>query len=356
MQLKPLAIMSVLLLAGLLYMLSPGSSEASIPLAEKSGEIITPPPPSGTFGPWASDPETLVGIQQALKHGRAVVISNALKPTLARGIAAELKAAVRRRKVWEVGGTEQEDEHIPAETFDAAPNKQCASVHAFSKTGFKFRTHRWRIEEPRNRAKAPSLMETIDNLQSSVMRSWIREFLGRVLVPLPVPSFLPNVFWFRGDDYFGMHNDDVGSQQHGVQRILSFTFYPGPGGQDGNPASWDAKWGGNLVWCRTACNQTSKASKAPSTVTEPAAFAPEANTLVLFRVDDCTHHFVSRVNQTKIMAKRAPRLSVQGWWEMEVPNTRKARSRWRKDFYRHTSILPPLRIAAIQSDSDHNEL
>lgn len=115
-----------------------------------------------------------------------------------------MKAALRRRKVSKVRGTTKEDEHIPAKTFDEAPDKQCASVHAFSKTGFKFRTHCGRIEEPHNRAKAPSLMfcGAMLNLIISISLS---------LVPLRVPSFLPKVFWFRGDDYFGMRNDDVGS-------------------------------------------------------------------------------------------------------------------------------------------------
>eukprot|EP00929_Paragymnodinium_shiwhaense_P108367 TRINITY_DN74688_c0_g1_i1.p1 TRINITY_DN74688_c0_g1~~TRINITY_DN74688_c0_g1_i1.p1 ORF type:complete len:362 (-),score=26.31 TRINITY_DN74688_c0_g1_i1:840-1787(-) len=298
-----------------------------------------PHAPRGPFGAWASDSDTLSAIQEALAHGRPVVIENAFEDAKANHMRNELVKVVQASAgdpdLFVRGGTPAtKAADIQDDVFrNTSLEKLCSTMESFNEDGFQFRGHGLGARVRDDVTKIPKLIELVRYMGSGRVRGWITELLQLTALASPssqIVDFGSNLYWFQPGDFFGMHNDMADTRQ--VVRTLSFTYYLGPPANDGG---WQESWGGRFVWCREATNSTER-QMAP-----PVHVSPGFNTLVLFRVDMGTKHFVERVFQTASEALQFPRLSMQGWWSSKPPRGAQEQRAW-KAFQEPSSVMAPL--------------
>lgn len=301
-----------------------------------------PPAPShGPFGAWSRDADVLRRVRDALEHGRPVAIRGAFKDAVAQAMHRELRAAVAasaQDSTLFVESPPSQLKPIPDESFRRTPRKRlCKEMRRWGRQGFQFRGHGLGPKLRQDASAIPKSIEVLRGITSPSLLRWVGELIGYPIdmaEEFRVADFHANLFWFQPGDFYGMHNDDT-HEDGRLKRMLAFSYYLGPPESEGG---WNDAWGGHLVWCRKATNSS------PAKLAPPAFVAPDFNTMVIFRVDSGTEHFVERVFQTRAESLRAPRLSMVGWWMMQTPSREGAYESMRDKLHQRTSIQPPLVI------------
>lgn len=239
------------------------------------------------FGPWIEDIETVVNVSTALADGGIVIIENGMDARLAEGLRAELAQArfVRSDGATATGSAEEQRVSSAFNTafFEVPAAARCAAVDALNGGEFFFSHQR-----PADYNSVPLSKATSTTLDTAVVRSWVEKLLDSKRGTIGSSEW--GVRKFDVGDVYGLHSDDVNGRFGGLSLTAYFT----------DPEQqWDAKQsGGQFVWCA-------------DTNSAPVAIAPTFNTIVLFRVDRNTNHYVE-----PLLAGSTgnPRYVFQGWW------------------------------------------
>ena len=133
-------------------------------------------------------------------------------------------------------------------------------------------------------------MRTVVKLSILFNLPQVKEWMGRLLGGQEenVDTAYFGVRRFDPGDVYSSHNDDIDGRRGG----LSFTSY-----LTSDAESWKASWGGHFVWCADPAN--------------PVFVKPEANTMVLFRVEQSSWHHVQ-----PLLEGAPARYVFQGWWRL----------------------------------------
>jgi len=111
--------------------------------------------------------------------------------------------------------------------------------------------------------------------------------------------------WYQPGDHSLPHNDYVGSEDN--HRQVAFVWML--------TKEWQPEWGGEFFWCQKG-----------------RGISPEFNTLLLFRVQLASVHFVTQVSRHA----QGKRLALSGWW------TRKKESQPDQGRPEHGKSAPPV--------------
>jgi hypothetical protein len=240
---------------------------------------------SEVFGPWIDDAETVANVSLALTGGSIVIIEGGLNVKLAQGLRDELTRAEFVRSDGAHAG--EELARISAtfqDTFFAMPeSERCDAVKA-SNGGEFFFSH----QRPADYNSVPLSRDTSNSLDAPAVRGWIDKILDHPKGTIGSSEW--GVRRFDMGDVYSLHNDDTNGRFGGLSLTAYFTNPDQP---------WDVnESGGQFVWCADAQSA-------------PVAIAPSFNTLVLFRVDRNTNHYVEPLLKG---SKDNPRYVFQGWW------------------------------------------
>lgn len=254
--------------------------------------MIGPVPANGVpervqaiFGDWVSDPATTAMVSQAITAGQIVVIRDAFNAGLAKELRAEMKAVKWIRS--DGGLTKKQLQRIGAEALFAdtsIPEDQiCTRFQSLNDREFFFSHQR-----PADYGALPLAADISSQLNEPEVRDWVDRLLQAP--PGTIGDVTFGVRKFKPGDVYGVHSDDTDGRRGGLSLTSYFVDPRQP---------WDVSKGGQFVWCADP--------------TAPVTIPPRYNTMVLFRVDDVTDHFIE-----PMLAGAAARLVYQGWWRPNV--------------------------------------
>lgn len=245
------------------------------------------------FGNWIRNETTLKSIRQSIMSSQLVIINNAFADDLAIRMRNEISSIEYTREPTSNPIKHKYYKTLPHVLRTSSKLDVCENL-LHDTNGEFFFYH----EKPKNREDLKYIKSIGNILNSNEANRFIDYLLGyeqpTILgATMGVRSFPPGAM-------YGLHNDDVNSRKSGLSMTSYFT----------NPKKkWKKRYGGNFVWCANSFSIQNNQGTKIKTKTEATYIPPSYNSMILFRVDDYTEHFVEPLE------KGAPtRYVFQGWW------------------------------------------
>lgn len=280
------------------------------------------------LGNWVKNESTLNVIRNGIVSSQLVVIHNAFADNVARKLRAELITALPQFE--NPDPTNSIGDYYKNSIFtDSSKQDICEEVNNLNNGNFFF----YHMKPKSYKEVTPYSQHLFDILGSKEAFGIIDYLLGN-----NVSTIHNGLFGVRSlpeGAMYGMHDDNIFFKTNGLSMTSYFT----------DPSiRWKSEYGGHFVWCADSMTaltkkkvKTQKLSKKPSADYIP----PDYNSMILFRVNDYSEHFVEPLRQG------APdRLVFQGWWYravdpnyLTVPPRAVSRKQRRKDLILRRGVI-----------------